>query len=185
MDSSQAREAVASFPNGLVNLVSELSGISTEFAEPVAVDHTWGNVRIRGALQWTYGTEVESLVLSFANEVRTRGGGKHVTGLLRAIDEAGRPGLWSPREGLVAAIAVHAPRKELVFKGPTKDVLATDGLDVAVYDAVLGGNSRCEGHQVMREPRWATVLAVALCACAPACGRSTSSSVFPVASQEP
>ena len=137
IDSSQAREAVVSFPKGLVNLVSELSGINTEFAEPVAVEHTWGKVQIRGALQWTYGTEVESLVVSYANEVRTRGGGKHVTGLLRAVDEAGRSGLWKAREGLVAAIAVHAPRTELVFKGPTKDVLAMGGLDEAARFRVL------------------------------------------------
>jgi DNA gyrase/topoisomerase IV subunit B len=135
------REWVMQYPDGLSNWVTELSSINTAFPKPLTFEGRWGEVTIRGALQRSAAVKADAQVFSFANGVRTRGGGQHVVGMLRAIDaQADRP-LRVPHEGLVAMIAVEAPRRVLVFQGPTRDVLGTEGLDVAVEEIVRGALS--------------------------------------------
>jgi DNA gyrase subunit B len=136
LDVRTQRESVVHFPEGLSNWVTELSGVMTTLPAPLTFMGSWGEVTIRGAIQRSISVKAEAQVFSFANGVRTRGGGQHVAGMLRAIEAHAGKDLRVPHEGLVAMIAVEAPRRVLIFQGPTRDVLGTEGLDVAVEEIV-------------------------------------------------
>ena len=103
-----------------------------------------------------YNDGYSETVLSFANNVRTYGGGTHETGLktgmTKAFNEYGRRvGLIKEkdknlegsdiREGLVSIVSVRIPEQYLQFEGQTKDKLGTPTarqiVDNFVYDYLV------------------------------------------------
>jgi DNA gyrase subunit B len=123
------------YPRGLADLVDELTQAQlVQLETPLACEAQWEDFGVRCALQWTVGPDCR--VWSFANTVRTRKGGRHVEGLLDALGVAmaqvrrhKRP--WPPKRllpGLTLIVAVDGPNSRVSFAGPTKDLLATEGL---------------------------------------------------------
>lgn len=135
-DLRSGAEFASTCPDGLTTLVSWWAGVRTRLPKPVVVDETWQGVRIRAALQWAFPNPYGRIVVSYANTVRTRGGGSHELGLVRAIDALKERRFDVSNEGLIAAIAVDGPRNSLRFRGPTRDVLAVDRLEQAVFERV-------------------------------------------------
>lgn len=132
-------EFVMVYPRGIEQRVEELTaGAQRLHAKPLVFDVSDKELRVRCALQWcASGGEL----LSFANTVRTRGHGVHVSGLFMALREAvaansRRPARKLRRNhlarGLTAIIAVEGPDREMHFQGPTKSVLGIPGLREAV-----------------------------------------------------
>jgi DNA gyrase/topoisomerase IV subunit B len=101
-----------------------------------SVETQWEDVRVRAA----YGASYDELqVRGFANSVPTRQGGGHIGALRDAVRQVS-PDLDRWR-GL---IAVDMPYDRLRFQGPTKELLAVEGLREGVRSAlmaVLGGAS--------------------------------------------
>ncbi|WP_224243075.1 DNA topoisomerase IV subunit B family protein [Hyalangium gracile] len=131
------------YPLGLGGLVQELTEPQlTRLQTPIMAEAQWEDVQVRCALQWSRGPDCQ--VWSFANTVRTRKGGHHVDGALDALGAAvGRMGRRKkPRPhasllpGLTLVVAVDGPRSRMVFAGPTKDLLATEGLREGVASAL-------------------------------------------------
>ncbi|MFT3838326.1 MAG: hypothetical protein QM723_15185 [Myxococcaceae bacterium] len=114
-------------PHGLEAFVDEICGVRGTLDRPFSAETMLGEVRVRVAVQSLKGQR-EPQVVSWANTVRTHGGGTHVTGLLTAFQRA-----VGPINGLpVGAIAVEAPRTMLNYRGPTKNVLAVEGLELKI-----------------------------------------------------
>jgi DNA gyrase subunit B len=108
--------------------------LRSERLEPERVVETaWENVRVRAA--FALGTMQDTDVLAFANGVRVIDGG-HVEALHAAV-EHGWPAAARNGYGWTGAVAVDMPRDRLAFQGPTRQVLAVQGLREGLTQALV------------------------------------------------
>ncbi|MCP3144367.1 DNA topoisomerase subunit B [Pyxidicoccus xibeiensis] len=138
-DHRTGQHALLYYPRGLTQWLEErIQGLPRVHPEPLSFDVQWEGLRVRCTLQWC---EVDGSVWSYANTVRTRRQGVHVDGVFLALRGAlselsGErvPVFSRPRleRGLMAIISADGPEERMSFKGPTKDLLATEGLKWAV-----------------------------------------------------
>lgn len=146
LDESSGSRFVQCSPTGLRAMVTETArGLPQEIGNLVEFDGTTGDIRVRfcvGLLNTEDPrraanvidprAEPTDAIRSYANSVATRQGGVHVRGLLRAFGRVKALRSEWPSSTLVGVIAVDAPRDQLAFSGPTKDVLGIVGLDEQV-----------------------------------------------------
>ncbi|WP_366935144.1 DNA gyrase subunit B, partial [Pyxidicoccus fallax] len=127
------------YPGGITERLREMTAdVPRRHAEPLSFDVSWETLRVRCALQWC---EEGEGVWSYANTVWTRKQGVHVDGVFLALRGA-LAQLTGERvqdflrsrlsRGLWALVAVDGPDERMAFKGPTKDLLAIEGLREAV-----------------------------------------------------
>ena len=126
------------YENGVQDFVSYLNE-DKETLTPVLYFEGEGNgFQVEVALQYNDG--FSDNILSFVNNVRTKDGGTHETGLKSAItkvmnDYARKTGLLKEkdknlegsdyREGLAAVLSILVPEEHLQFEGQTKDKLGS------------------------------------------------------------
>ncbi|MCL2858944.1 MAG: DNA topoisomerase IV subunit B [Streptococcaceae bacterium] len=136
------------YENGVEDFVSYLNEDKTSLTPVLYFAGEQDSFQIEVALQYNDGYSEN--ILSFVNNVRTKGGGTHEAGLKTALtkamnDYARKTGLLKEkdknlegsdyREGLTAVLSILVPEEHLQFEGQTKDKLgsplarpAVDGL---------------------------------------------------------
>ncbi|MFP2929580.1 DNA gyrase subunit B [Pyxidicoccus sp. 3LG] len=139
-DDRTGQHAQLHYPGGITQWLEErIQGLPRLHPEPLSFDVQWEGLRVRCALQWCEADDGD--VWSYANTVRTRKNGAHVDGVFLALRNAlsvlsgervsvfSRPQL---ERGLMAIIAADGPEERMAFAGPTKELLAIEGLKWAV-----------------------------------------------------
>lgn len=126
------------YENGVQDFVAYLNEDKDTLTPVIYFEGTDQEFQIEVALQYNDG--FSDNILSFVNNVRTKGGGTHETGLKTAItkamnDYARKTGLLKEkdknlegsdyREGLSAVLSILVPEAFLQFEGQTKDKLGT------------------------------------------------------------
>ncbi|MET3634259.1 DNA topoisomerase IV subunit B [Streptococcus porcorum] len=126
------------YENGVQDFVAYLNEDKETLTPVIYFEGTDQEFQIEVALQYNDG--FSDNILSFVNNVRTKGGGTHETGLKTAItkamnDYARKTGLLKEkdknlegsdyREGLSAVLSILVPEAFLQFEGQTKDKLGT------------------------------------------------------------
>lgn len=137
------------FENGIQEYVEYVNQQKQALNKPVYIFGTSNSIEIEFAFQYT--KAYSDNIISFVNNVRTRDGGTHETGLksafTKAFNEYARkmnlikerdPSLEGThvREGLTAIISVRIPENLLQFEGQTKNKLGTPEARPAV-DALI------------------------------------------------
>ncbi|XJS11684.1 DNA topoisomerase IV subunit B [Aerococcaceae bacterium WGS1372] len=137
-DEVHDREETFMFENGLHDFINYLNEEKDTMGEIASGSTVIDGFEIDFAMQYNDG--YSETILSFANNVRTYGGGTHETGmkigLTKAFNEYGRKvGLLKEkdknlegsdvREGLSAVISIRIPENYLQFEGQTKEKLGT------------------------------------------------------------
>ena len=126
------------YENGVQDFVSYLNE-DKEILTPVLYFEGEDNgFQVEVALQYNDG--FSDNILSFVNNVRTKDGGTHETGLKSAItkvmnDYARKTGS-DYREGLAAVLSILVPEEHLQFEGQTKDKLGSS-LARPVVDGIV------------------------------------------------
>lgn len=142
------------YENGLREYVSVLTsnkeklGLGMDFEDPN------GQIKIEVALQWCL-KDYNANIYSYANSVRTQGGGTHETGLRLGLTRAVNDWAISSgvikesqkidgediREGLTCVLSVKIPESLLEFEGQTKGKLgtpiATQLVNEFIYDKLV------------------------------------------------
>jgi DNA gyrase subunit B len=130
------REEILHYEGGLVSFVQYLNAARTPLHEaPIHLSAAKDGVEVEAALQWT--TAYQETLFSFVNNINTRDGGTHVSGLKAALTRslnayAQANGLLKTnkndnlggddiREGLTAVLSVRVPEPQ--FEGQTKGKL--------------------------------------------------------------
>ncbi len=126
------------YEEGLTNFIEYLNEEKDTLSPIVAFDNTLDDVETEFAFQYNDG--YSETILSFVNNVRTKGGGTHEVGMKTAMTKAfneyaRKVGLLKDkdknlegsdvREGLTAIISLKVPEAILQFEGQTKDKLGT------------------------------------------------------------
>ncbi|QSQ27934.1 DNA gyrase subunit B [Pyxidicoccus parkwayensis] len=138
-DHRTGQSTLLHYAGGVAERLLELTAdVPCLHPEPLAFDVQWEGFRVRCALQWC---EAGGSLWSYANTVRTRRDGAHVDGVFQALQEtlsalSGEPVPSFSREmlegGLRAIVAADGAEERMTFAGPTKDLLAIEGLAQAV-----------------------------------------------------
>ena len=126
------------YEHGLVDFINYLNEEKDTLGDIASTSGEIDGFEIDFAMQYNDG--YSETILSFANNVRTGGGGTHEigmkTGMTKAFNEYGRQvGLLKDkdknlegsdvREGLTAVISLRIPEEYLQFEGQTKEKLGT------------------------------------------------------------
>ena len=126
------------YENGIKEYVEFVNKSKTPVNKPVYIHGTHNNIEIEVAFQYT--KAYSDNIISFVNNIRTRDGGTHETGLksafTKAFNEYGRKmNLIKEREsslegthvreGLTAIISLRIPENLLQFEGQTKNKLGS------------------------------------------------------------
>lgn len=134
----QEREEVYHFEDGIKEFVSYLNEDKETLGDVMYFDGTKDGVEVEVAAQYNDG--YSETILSFVNNVRTKDGGTHESGMksawTKAFNEYARKvGLLKDkdknlegadvREGLAAVISLRVPEELLQFEGQTKEKLGT------------------------------------------------------------
>ena len=137
------------FENGLHDFINYLNEEKDTMGEIANLSTVVDEFEIDFAMQYNDG--YSETILSFANNVRTYGGGAHETGMKTGITKAfneyaRKSGLLKEkdknlegsdvREGLAAVISIRVPEQYLQFEGQTKDKLGTPKARQLVDNAV-------------------------------------------------
>ncbi|MBI5306234.1 DNA topoisomerase (ATP-hydrolyzing) subunit B [Candidatus Wolfebacteria bacterium] len=119
-------------------------------SEETSLAHKSGRENIEVEAAFIYDEEIETVELSFANNIHTPDGGMHLTGfrsaLTKTLNDYARANNYlkekdenfsgdDVREGLVAVVSVKLPEPQ--FEGQTKARLGTPGARTAV-EAIVG-----------------------------------------------
>jgi len=138
------------FENGIVEFTKNLTQGKEALHDTTYFSGEYGKIYVEVAMQYCDKTYNEN-ILSFVNNIRTRDGGTHETGLKAALtrvfnDYARQIGLLKEkdenldgsdiREGLTAIISIRIPEKLLQFEGQTKSKLGTSEARVSVEAVV-------------------------------------------------
>lgn len=131
-------EEIFHFEQGLVDFISYLNEEKDTLGEVAGFSGEVEGFELDVAMQYNDG--YSETILSFANNVRTSGGGTHEiamkTAITKAFNDYGRKvGLLKEkdknlegsdvREGLTAVISIRVPEEYLQFEGQTKEKLGT------------------------------------------------------------
>lgn len=126
------------YENGVQDFVEYLNEDKETLTPVIFVQGADQDFQVEVALQYNDG--FSDNILSFVNNVRTKDGGTHETGLKSAItkamnDYARKSGLLKEkdknlegsdyREGLSAVLSILVPEEYLQFEGQTKDKLGS------------------------------------------------------------
>lgn len=163
----QEREEVYHFEDGIKEFVSYLNEDKETLGDVMYFDGTKDGVEVEVAAQYNDG--YSETILSFVNNVRTKDGGTHESGMksawTKAFNEYARKvGLLKDkdknlegadvREGLAAVISLRVPEELLQFEGQTKEKLGTPEARTDV-DNVL---SEQLGYYLMENGEFAQML---------------------------
>ncbi|VEU70101.1 DNA gyrase/topoisomerase IV subunit B [Mycoplasmopsis glycophila] len=132
--------------DGLVAYLNDLNQNKTQITLPVSFSDVNRDMEVNVAFQWT--DSYNDLIISFVNNVKTRDGGTHETGLKTAITKtfnefAVKEAILKGknlfdgadiREGLTCIISLKIPENLLEFVGQTKDKLGTPDAKIAVEE---------------------------------------------------
>ncbi|MBM7641795.1 DNA topoisomerase IV subunit B [Streptococcus loxodontisalivarius] len=126
------------YENGVQDFVAYLNEDKETLTPIISIEGTDQDFQVEVALQYNDG--FSDNILSFVNNVRTKDGGTHETGLKSAItkslnDYARKTNLLKEkdknlegsdyREGLSAVLSILVPEEHLQFEGQTKDKLGS------------------------------------------------------------
>ncbi|QGZ97377.1 DNA topoisomerase IV subunit B [Mycoplasma sp. NEAQ87857] len=125
------------YQNGLEAFLEFINDSKISINKPVAYIDTKKEIEVNFAFQWT--DSYNELILSFVNNVKTKDGGTHETGLKSAItktfnDFAAKEGILKGkntfdgediREGFSCILSLKIPEHLLEFVGQTKEKLGT------------------------------------------------------------
>ena len=135
--------------DGVREFVEFINSAKTSITKSFSFKGTSHTVEVEVAFQYT--DDYSETILSFVNNVKTRNGGAHETGLKTAWtkvinDYARQQGLIKSkdpnldgddiREGLTAIVSVKVPEAILGFVGQTKDALRTPEAKQAVEELI-------------------------------------------------
>ncbi|KRN18291.1 DNA topoisomerase IV subunit B [Secundilactobacillus similis DSM 23365 = JCM 2765] len=163
----QEREEVYHFEDGIKEFVSYLNEDKETLGDVMYFDGTKDGVEVEVAAQYNDG--YSETILSFVNNVRTKDGGTHESGMksawTKAFNEYARKvGLLKDkdknlegadvREGLAAVISLRVPEELLQFEGQTKEKLGTPEARTDV-DSVLNEQL---GYYLMENGEFAQML---------------------------
>lgn len=138
IDERSGEEAVFHYENGVQDFVAYLNEDKETLTPVIYFEGQENDFQVEIALQYNDG--FSDNILSFVNNVRTKDGGTHETGLKSAItkamnDYARKTGLLKDkdknlegsdyREGLSAILSILVPEEYLQFEGQTKDKLGS------------------------------------------------------------
>ncbi|MBI4993531.1 DNA topoisomerase (ATP-hydrolyzing) subunit B [Candidatus Wolfebacteria bacterium] len=137
------------FEGGLLSFIDYLSRFKNPIQREVFYSHKdYENIEVEAA--FVYDEEIETIELSFANNIHTPDGGSHLTGfrsaLTKTLNDYARASNYlkekdenfsgdDVREGLVVVVSVKLPEPQ--FEGQTKARLGTPGARTAV-EVVVG-----------------------------------------------
>lgn len=148
-DERTGAEEIFQFEEGVKNFVEYINEGKDVLHPVVDIDGESGSIEMELAFQFNDGYSEN--ILSFVNNVRTRGAGTHESGMKAAMtrvfnDYARRVGMLKEkdknlegsdiREGLSAVLSIRVPENLLQFEGQTKEKLGTAEARAAV-DAVV------------------------------------------------
>ena len=148
------REVVYQYEDGLKAFVEEINTDHTPMHPAVSFEGESGGMKIQAAFQ--YCDDYQENMFTFANMVRTRDGGSHLTGARQAFTKtfnefARKNGLLKEkdksmegsdiREGLTMVLQITIPEELLQFEGQTKEKLGTPEAKAAM-DSVISENLR-------------------------------------------
>lgn len=148
-DERTGAEEIFQFEEGVKNFVEYINEGKDVLHPVVDIDGESGSIEMELAFQFNDGYSEN--ILSFVNNVRTRGAGTHESGMKAAMtrvfnDYARRVGMLKEkdknlegsdiREGLSAVLSIRIPENLLQFEGQTKEKLGTAEARAAV-DAVV------------------------------------------------
>ena len=137
-DERTGEEVEFHYENGVEDFVSYLNEDKETLTPVLYFEGEESGFQVQVALQYNDG--YSDNILSFVNNVRTKDGGTHETGLKTAItkamnDYARKTGLLKEkdknlegsdyREGLSAVLSILVPEEHLQFEGQTKDKLGS------------------------------------------------------------
>ncbi|WP_406614020.1 DNA topoisomerase IV subunit B [Mycoplasma corogypsi] len=125
------------YENGLIAFLGFLNDAKTKITNPVSYKDEKKGIEVNFAFQWT--DSYNETIFSFVNNVKTRDGGTHETGLKTALTKtfnefAIKEGALKGknafdgddiREGLTCILSLKVPENLLEFVGQTKDKLGT------------------------------------------------------------
>lgn len=136
--SEEERQETFHYENGVEDFVSYLNEDKETLTPIIAIEGSEQDFQVAIAMQYNDGFSEN--ILSFVNNVRTKDGGTHETGLKSAItkamnDYARKTGLLKEkdknlegsdyREGLSVILSILVPEEHLQFEGQTKDKLGS------------------------------------------------------------
>lgn len=134
----EIQEVSYCYENGVQDFVEYLNEDKETLTPVIAISGQESDFQVEVALQYNDG--FSDNIVSFVNNVRTKDGGTHETGLKTAItkvmnDYARKTGLLKEkdknlegsdyREGLAAVLSILVPEAHLQFEGQTKDKLGS------------------------------------------------------------
>lgn len=137
-DEREEQEVSYCYENGVQDFVEYLNEDKETLTPVIAISGQEADFQVEVALQYNDG--FSDNIVSFVNNVRTKDGGTHETGLKTAItkvmnDYARKTNLLKEkdknlegsdyREGLAAVLSVLVPEEYLQFEGQTKDKLGS------------------------------------------------------------
>ncbi|VEU58723.1 DNA topoisomerase IV subunit B [Mycoplasmopsis gallinacea] len=148
IDESSDFKEVYEYQNGLQAFLSFLNDSKDKLTEAVSFHEIKKEIEVDFAFQWT--DSYNYIGLSFVNNVKTRDGGTHETGMKNAFtkvfnDFAIREGVLKNknvfdgddiREGLSVILSLKIPEHLLEFVGQTKDKLGTPDAKNVVEEVV-------------------------------------------------
>ena len=150
VDERTGAQDVFLFHDGISEFIKDLNKSKEAIHEPIYLEGNHLNINVECALQYCHKTYSEN-ILSFVNNIRTKDGGTHETGLKSALtkafnDYARMKGLLKEkdpnlegvdvREGLTAVLSVRISENILQFEGQTKNKLGTADAKIAVETIV-------------------------------------------------
>ncbi|MDE5599470.1 MAG: DNA topoisomerase IV subunit B, partial [Ureaplasma sp.] len=126
------------YPEGIVDYIKYINHSKRTIAPIVSYSDTFNEIDVDVAFQYT--DDMDEIIISFANSVKTFDGGSHVQGfklaltnvinnyarnqkLLKEKDKSLEP--EDIREGIVAIVSVKVPEKWINYEGQTKNKLNT------------------------------------------------------------
>lgn len=145
----EEQEVSYCYENGVQDFVEYLNEDKETLTPVIAISGQEADFQVEVALQYNDG--FSDNIVSFVNNVRTKDGGTHETGLKTAItkvmnDYARKTSLLKEkdknlegsdyREGLAAVLSVLVPEEHLQFEGQTKDKLGSP-LARPIIDAIV------------------------------------------------
>jgi DNA gyrase/topoisomerase IV subunit B len=133
-DSATGRISAARYPAGMADFAAERGGGSSIPTWSTQLQLREVSVDAAIHFPWSFSRRLEWL--SFANTVPTLRGGSHLRGLEAALRFAAADRFERIRDTTLGAISVHAPREQIVFDGPIKDLLRLPWLEQELADAI-------------------------------------------------